>query len=550
MLQRIALLAIAAPRRIVAIAAARHGGLRHLRNPGRQEPVRRRLSGSDVGVGAGDQAAGRQVRPGRHGAVDQRHVRRRRAGRRSPGGRHRHRRAAAGVAVRGRGDLGVDRAAVRRARADQQGRQDRADRRRHHRRRERRAEARQGADRPARARPRRRHRARRRRGDDLRPDQRAERKRPADDGIDRDPAELRGAGVGVRRPAGRGAAVGRRRVRDPGLDGGAAGHHLRHRRVDLRAEPDRRDGPCAGHRLHAADHQPIPRRTGRRRRPRPCAGAHHGDGGPHRAVLGADGRAVDGRDGAVPDVLPASRSPTPASPWWRSRPSPRSWWRLRRSCCSATGWTRSTCAGWLAAFSAGRNRCASPVEQTFWYRSTKFVMRRAIPIGLAIIALLLVLGAPFLGVKWGFPDDRVLPQSLSARQVGDELRNNFAVDSARNVTVVIPDTTGITPAELDRYAATLSQVPDVSSVSAPRRHLRRRQASRSAVGGHRIQGRQRVPHGGQHGAAVLRRLRSPTRPVACGEPSGGATGAADRCRADQPRQLRSDHLSAADWSSA
>ena len=108
-----------------------------------------------------------------------------------------------------------------------------------------------------------------------------------------------------------------------------------------------------------------------------------------------------------------------------------------------------------------------PIEQNFWYRSTKFVERRAIPIALAIVALLLVLGAPFLGIKWGFPDDRVLPQSASTRQVGDDLRNNFAVDSAKNVVVVIPDTTGIGPAELDRYAAALSQVPDVSSVSAP-----------------------------------------------------------------------------------
>jgi RND superfamily putative drug exporter len=108
-----------------------------------------------------------------------------------------------------------------------------------------------------------------------------------------------------------------------------------------------------------------------------------------------------------------------------------------------------------------------PVEQTFWYRSTKYVMRRAIPVSLAIIALLLVLGAPFLGAKWGFPDDRVLPQSQTARQVGDELRTNFAVDSARNVTVVIPDAEGITRTDLDRYAVALSQVPDVSSVSAP-----------------------------------------------------------------------------------
>jgi RND superfamily putative drug exporter len=108
-----------------------------------------------------------------------------------------------------------------------------------------------------------------------------------------------------------------------------------------------------------------------------------------------------------------------------------------------------------------------PIEQNFWYRSTKFVVRRAVPIGVAIVALLLVLGAPFLGIRWGFPDDRVLPQSLSARQVGDEMREDFAVDSARNVTVVIPDANRVAPADLNRYAAALSQVPDVASVSAP-----------------------------------------------------------------------------------
>ena len=67
-----------------------------------------------------------------------------------------------------------------------------------------------------------------------------------------------------------------------------------------------------------------------------------------------------------------------------------------------------------------------PVEQLFWYRSRKFVMRRAVPIGLTVIALLLLLGRPFLGVKWGFPDDRVLPRSASSHQVGDQLRNDFA----------------------------------------------------------------------------------------------------------------------------
>ncbi|WP_454791504.1 MMPL family transporter [Mycolicibacterium lutetiense] len=108
-----------------------------------------------------------------------------------------------------------------------------------------------------------------------------------------------------------------------------------------------------------------------------------------------------------------------------------------------------------------------PVEQTFWYRTTKRVMRRSVPIGLAVIALLLMLGAPFLGIKWGFPDDRVLPSSASARQLGDELRNDFAVDSSTAVTVVLPDVTGLPPADLDRYAGDLSRAADGVSVSAP-----------------------------------------------------------------------------------
>jgi RND superfamily putative drug exporter len=107
------------------------------------------------------------------------------------------------------------------------------------------------------------------------------------------------------------------------------------------------------------------------------------------------------------------------------------------------------------------------VDQEFWYRCTRFVMRRAVPIGLAVVALLIAVGAPFLGVKWGFPDDRVLPDSASARQVGDQLRSEFADDSANAISVVIPDANGLSDSEITRYAADLSQVSDVSAVSAP-----------------------------------------------------------------------------------
>lgn len=36
----------------------------------------------------------------------------------------------------------------------------------------------------------------------------------------------------------------------------------------------------------------------------------------------------------------------------------------------------------------------TPIQRQFWYRSTKAVMRRAIPVGTAIVALLVLLGLP------------------------------------------------------------------------------------------------------------------------------------------------------------
>ncbi len=110
---------------------------------------------------------------------------------------------------------------------------------------------------------------------------------------------------------------------------------------------------------------------------------------------------------------------------------------------------------------------AKPLKRQFWYRSTKFVMRRPIPIGALIVAFLILLGMPFLRIEFGNPDDRVLPKSASAHQVGDQLRNDFASNFNTAMSVVIPDATGATTAELDRYAADLSLVPDVSLVSAP-----------------------------------------------------------------------------------
>jgi RND superfamily putative drug exporter len=115
----------------------------------------------------------------------------------------------------------------------------------------------------------------------------------------------------------------------------------------------------------------------------------------------------------------------------------------------------------------GRAGQSKPVERQFWYRSTRFVLRRPVAIGLAVVTLLVLLGLPFTGVRWGFPDDRVLPAGASAHQVGDRLRDDFVNNSTTAVTVVLPDSAGIPAAEMQRYVTELGAVIDVSAVSPP-----------------------------------------------------------------------------------
>lgn len=111
--------------------------------------------------------------------------------------------------------------------------------------------------------------------------------------------------------------------------------------------------------------------------------------------------------------------------------------------------------------SAGRSQAR---QRRTWYDWAKTVMRHALPIGIAIIAVLLLLGSPFHRARWGFADDRILPTSASARQVGDLLRNDFPDRGVPDITVVLPDAANLSAAELDSYAAELSRVPEVKWV--------------------------------------------------------------------------------------
>ena len=104
-----------------------------------------------------------------------------------------------------------------------------------------------------------------------------------------------------------------------------------------------------------------------------------------------------------------------------------------------------------------------------WHRIATFVMRRPVPIAVGVVAVLLVLGTPFLGARFGLPDDRVLPESATSRQVQDEIRRNFTSLEAAALSVVANEAGPASPdrdAALDRYAAGLSSIEGVARVDA------------------------------------------------------------------------------------
>ena len=105
----------------------------------------------------------------------------------------------------------------------------------------------------------------------------------------------------------------------------------------------------------------------------------------------------------------------------------------------------------------------------FWHRVASVVMRRPLPIALAVTVVLLVLGAPFLRLSVGLPDERVLPESSEARRVSERIQAGFPGDTDAAFPVVVESDTGgaVDQAALSAYAADLSTVEGVARVEGP-----------------------------------------------------------------------------------
>ena len=104
-------------------------------------------------------------------------------------------------------------------------------------------------------------------------------------------------------------------------------------------------------------------------------------------------------------------------------------------------------------------------EHGFWRRTATTVMRRPVVAGGAVIALLVVLGLPFLDVRFGLPDDRVLPKVDAVQQTQQALRTDFAGRSGEPILVVSPHG-AVTSRQLASYSQRLSTLSGTDAVQS------------------------------------------------------------------------------------
>ncbi|MEU3790288.1 MMPL family transporter [Streptomyces fructofermentans] len=101
-------------------------------------------------------------------------------------------------------------------------------------------------------------------------------------------------------------------------------------------------------------------------------------------------------------------------------------------------------------------------RQPLWGRLARTVMRRPALTALPVLAVLLLAASPLLGITFGTPDERVLPEQATSRQVAAVLREDFTGTDDAALHVVLNRPVGEDP--LESYAVELSGLEGVVRV--------------------------------------------------------------------------------------
>ncbi|MEU7854654.1 MMPL family transporter [Nonomuraea sp. NPDC049141] len=98
----------------------------------------------------------------------------------------------------------------------------------------------------------------------------------------------------------------------------------------------------------------------------------------------------------------------------------------------------------------------------FWHGLATRVMRRPLIFGGAATVLLLVLASPFLSLRFGAADDRILPAEAPARQVQEVIRQGFPAEETDAIQIVSRGAA----TDVAGYAVRLSRLPGVAQVDS------------------------------------------------------------------------------------
>ncbi|MFD9389652.1 MMPL family transporter [Streptomyces sp. NPDC060000] len=100
-----------------------------------------------------------------------------------------------------------------------------------------------------------------------------------------------------------------------------------------------------------------------------------------------------------------------------------------------------------------------------WGRMANLVMRRAPFFALATTAVLVLLGLPFLGVRFGTADDRQLPSSAESHVVQQHIRDGFPGSPGGGLEVLAEGRA--TRAQYTAYKERVAALPEVARVDGP-----------------------------------------------------------------------------------
>ncbi|WP_328481750.1 MMPL family transporter [Streptomyces sp. NBC_00377] len=117
-------------------------------------------------------------------------------------------------------------------------------------------------------------------------------------------------------------------------------------------------------------------------------------------------------------------------------------------------------------FRRGRPAAVSGEEGgRVWGRTAKLVMRRAPFFALGTTAVLVLLGLPFLGVRFGTADDRQLPSSAESHVVQQHIRDGFPGSPGGGLEVLAEGSA--TRAQYAAYKERVAALPEVARVDGP-----------------------------------------------------------------------------------